>query len=107
MTEVEPRFKAPRIPRTKQLLRQFHGSIEFRSKGRCEACVTHRLPECSGRFEAAHHVVPRSRGQGWPYLHSPERNGLGVSHVHHQWIHDHPAEAARLGFLLSRPRLPE
>lgn len=80
----------------------FKAQVKARARGRCEACLTHRLSACDGRYAHAHHLVPRSRGRGWPGLHTLE-NGLGVSAAHHSWIHDHPAEASDLGLLLSRP----
>jgi hypothetical protein len=69
--------------------------LAVRSGGRCEACATHHLPECSGRYEHAHHVTPRSAG-GRDEL----ANALAVGHAHHNgWIHNHPREARALGFL--------
>jgi len=69
--------------------------LAARSGGRCEACDTHHLPECSGRYEHAHHITPRSAG-GRDTL----DNALAVGHAHHNgWIHNHPREARALGFL--------
>jgi hypothetical protein len=69
--------------------------LAVRSGGRCEACATHHLPECSGRYEHAHHITPRSAG-GRDVL----ENALAVGHAHHNgWIHNNPREARALGFL--------
>ena len=81
----------------------FARAVKLRAKGRCEACAFHKLDTCDGRYAHAHHMVPKSRGRGWPYLHSAEANGLGVSAAHHEWIHHHPREAARLDLLRSLP----
>lgn len=79
-----------------------------RSFGRCEACLVHRLDGCHGRAEQAHHVVPRSRGAGWPWLHDPEVNGLAVSVAHHDWIHNgDPSRATDLDLLRQRPPTDE
>lgn len=80
----------------------FRSVVKRRARGRCEACAAHPLPACDGRYAHAHHVVTKARGRGWPGLHDPE-NGLGVSAIHHSWIHEHPAAATALGFLRSLP----
>jgi hypothetical protein len=65
-----------------------------RSQGWCEACDRHFLEACSGRFEHAHHITPRSAG-GRDEL----SNALAAGHQHHSWIHENPREARALGFL--------
>lgn len=65
-----------------------------RSQGWCEACDKHFLDGCSGRFEHAHHITPRSAG-GRDEL----DNALALSQQHHSWTHEHPREARALGFL--------
>lgn len=64
---------------------------------RCEACDVHHLPDCGGRYEQTHHILPRSAGG-----HDSIDNALPVSAVHHRWIHEHPDLAYKLGLLKKR-----
>lgn len=61
---------------------------------RCEACDVHYLPECNGRYEHPHHILPRGRGGR-----DVRSNALAVSWAHHRWIHDNDAAAAEVGLL--------
>ena len=56
-------------------MQQFHEAVLLRSGGKCEATFS---PACTGRMDEAHHVVPRGRGVGWPWLHDADRNGLAT-----------------------------
>lgn len=86
------------------LLAAFHGEVERRAGGRCQAriVVTEGPRICRDVGDQAHHVVTRGRGRGWPGLHEPE-NGLWVCAPCHEWIHSHPEIATQLGFLKSAP----
>jgi hypothetical protein len=44
----------------------------------------------------AHHIATRSRR---PDLIYDVDNGIALCFIHHQWVHDHPIEAAELGLL--------
>jgi 5-methylcytosine-specific restriction endonuclease McrA len=69
----------------------------FRRDGyRCMVTVEH---DCTRRAEHAHHVILRS--QGGPDV---EWNLLSVCHVGHRWIHDHPRDARRYGWIRSGMR---
>lgn len=61
---------------------------------RCAACDVHHLVECNGRYEHAHHILPKGRG-GRDTL----ANALPVSFRHHDWIHGNTKPAERLGLL--------
>lgn len=55
-----------------------------RARGRCERCSCRVRPD---RVEV-HHIVPRSRGVGWPGLHEPE-NLVALCNYCHRAIHEH------------------
>lgn len=98
------------IPRDAQVVRdagqvtlseeRFRWAVRSRARGFCEAIVP---GVCAGRYEHAHHVVPKGRGVGLAWLHDAEANGLGVCAACHDWIHANPASATALGLLASRP----
>lgn len=50
--------------------------------------------QCTHEAHDAHHISRQSQGHD----HSPE-NLLAVCRYHHRWIHDHVAEARKLGYL--------
>lgn len=68
-----------------------------RTTTRCAACEFHHLPECNGRYEHTHHVLPRSAGGQ-----DTRANALPMSNAHHSWAHSNPAAAYRLGLLKKR-----
>lgn len=84
--------------------------IRERSGGQCEfmedngtryitAANGDRFPvfssvRCQAEAQDAHHVKRQSQGHD----HSPD-NLLAVCRYHHRWIHDHIAEARKLGYL--------
>jgi hypothetical protein len=65
---------------------------ECHRRPRCQAAVA---AGCSGRNEHAHHKQLRSQ-QG-P---TTSENLLAVCLNCHEWIHAHPAESYRLGFMV-------
>lgn len=69
-------------------------AVKSRSGGRCE---TELVDICRGVAAHVHHVLRRSQGG----VHVLE-NLLHVCWPCHSWIHDHPAEAAALGYLQLR-----
>lgn len=82
-------------------MQQFSEAVMLRSHGRCEARIS---PACNGRASEAHHVVPRGRGRGWPWLHDASRNGLACCiECHVPFVHGHPEISRPLCMLLSRP----
>ena len=94
MRRSQMRRVGPRMRRRQDAWAKVRAKLEVRSGGRCEACRFHPLPECSGRFEHAHHVLPRSRG-GQDVI----GNASALGRVHHDWVHGHPFEARALGLL--------
>lgn len=70
-------------------------AVKLRSGGRCEARFS---PDCSGRHDDAHELLPRSGGGA---IDDPA-NVISVCRRCHDAIHDNPAEAMRLGLLKSR-----
>ena len=70
------------------------GAIERRSGDRCEAANS----GCQGRATMIHHIRRRSQG-GEGVI----DNGLHVCAQCHQWIHEHPKDAAAKGWLILRP----
>lgn len=84
-------------------------AIWERSGGICEYMMpteTHRIQigdcvfprwgwmRCGSAAQDAHHIQRQSQGHD----HDPE-NLLAVCRYHHRWIHDHVAEARKLGYL--------
>jgi hypothetical protein len=63
------------------------------ANGQCEAW----LAGCTYRGTQTHHVLPRGRGGDDSF-----DNLRWVDAQCHAWIHDHPAEAAKLELLRSR-----
>lgn len=55
----------------------FRAHVLERSGGVCERCLRSSAFGRVVRIDA-HHIVGRGRGVGWPRLHDPELNGLGV-----------------------------
>ncbi len=53
--------------------------------GRCERC-------CKQGPLQAHHIVPRSRGKGWEYLHDPKVNGAALCAQCHIDVHGHKGD---------------
>lgn len=54
-------------------------------------------------FLEAHHIVPRSRGVGQPWLHDAERNGAALCAPCHSGVHAHLVHDWR-EWLRSEPR---
>lgn len=65
-----------------------------RETSRCAACEFHVLPDCSGRYEHTHHILPRSQGGR-----DVRSNAMPLGHAHHRWAHANPTAAYRLGLL--------
>jgi hypothetical protein len=72
----------------------FRAGVQGRSGGRCELGAPACDPDPHGGG-AAHHVWPSDRDRG---VHDPER-GLWACWQGHAWVHDHPTEAERRGWL--------
>jgi 5-methylcytosine-specific restriction endonuclease McrA len=90
------RFKARYKPRPG--LRQARAFVRSRADGRCEARVD---AVCLGRGDAAHHIVPRSRGGS-----DDPANLLWICNAGcHAWIHANPEQAKARGLLRSREAL--
>lgn len=62
---------------------RFRREVVARSGGSCERCGR------SDRSVQAHHIVPRSRAVGKPWLHDAERNGAALCFDCHSAVHDH------------------
>ena len=66
----------------------------LRADGRCEArdVLDH---DCEGPLDA-HELIPRSE---YPGGHLDQRNVIIICRVAHDWVHDHPKDAYRVGLL--------
>ena len=69
-------------------------AVDRRSGGRCEYDLGGR---CRDPARQMHHKLMRSQG-GKHFV----ENLLHVCVHHHRWIHDHPAMAYELGYLIRR-----
>lgn len=67
--------------------------VRDRAGGHCEA----HTPVCTGAHHHTHHILPRSAGGG----HNPA-NLLAVCRACHEYIHNHPAESYKNGWLRKR-----
>ncbi len=75
--------------------RRFRRAVRDRAKGWCEILS----PSCPVGLHAgghAHHVFPSDRDKG---VHDPAR-GLFLCFPAHDWVHLHPVESRRLGWLM-------
>ena len=90
---VEPRWKAPARKKKRRIIPAVVREDVFdRTRGRCEFVYDgHR---CIYPPQHLHHVRRRSQGG----TDTPE-NLLGLCRDHHQWVHEHVAEAVELGYL--------
>jgi hypothetical protein len=92
--------RAPLRARGHRIPRGIRQEVLDRANGRCEA----RIPGvCTIRATDCHHVILRSQGgpdEAWNLvaLCGPLDGREGC----HRWLHAHPAEARRLGFIRSR-----
>lgn len=71
-------------------LRDAKQAVRDRSGGRCEVAG----PVCTGSGEHFHHVLRRSQGG----KHSAA-NLLHACAADHRWIHEHPEDSYRMGWL--------
>ncbi len=83
--------------------RDFHsiGRAAFERDGRCVAPP--EWGDCFGPW-TPHHVVPVARDKT---LRLTLSNIKTLCLGHHDWVHDHPAEATALGLLKSAPLEPQ
>lgn len=65
--------------------------VHARDAYRCRLGLS---PDCTGRAEDLHHVLPRSRG-GW----DEDENLLSACHACHMYAHNHPQIAREVGFI--------
>ena len=70
--------------------------LRQRSRGRCEYTEVDGR-RCMGRFQHAHHRLPRVQGGGNDLC-----NLLALCWRHHSYVHEHPAESYERGLLLHR-----
>lgn len=74
--------------------RAFSQAVKARDQGWCMAAGMGMCQSVRHRGQHAHHLQPRGRGGS-----DDPANGLWVCWEAHDWIHDHPEEAERLGLL--------
>lgn len=82
--------------------RTFVRDVIRRSEGRCERCG--RTP-AGTQFDhlQAHHLVPRSRAVGQPWMHDAKRNGAALCTRCHDEVHHHSPKD-RDQWILREPR---
>ena len=72
---------------------EVYEAVMIRARLGCEAKAAYT---CTRRAEHWHHRQLRSRGGAHTVP-----NGLAVCHACHEWIHQNPARATELGFMVS------
>lgn len=93
------RGKGKKAKREQNALDAAREILKARSRCRCEIDIYGLFAPCGRAYghegQHPHHVWPEDRDAG---LHDPTRM-LWVCAAGHRWIHDHPADASRLGLL--------
>ena len=80
-----------RVRRERTAMAKAYQTVDERALGQCEARVD---SVCIGRGSDHHHIGPRSTH---PHLRTDPTNLLLVCRPCHDWIGDHPTDAAELG----------
>lgn len=84
-------FKSKSKPSKTEFTEPAKAEMRIRSSGRCEVGST----ICRGEAVVFHHIKRRSQGGK-----GIASNGLHVCVPCHTWIHDHPAESFKNGWLV-------